>query len=192
MRAKAALARLAADIRADFGLNDIDAFDPMSWSEDNGVPFISLDEFSADPAARRRFTEERPEVWSAALLRDGMSHLVIYNSAHSPERTRSNLAHEVAHFEAEHLLSDAWMEEDGSCGGTSRSDEKEAAELAAAILVPAEMAKQHAIRSGAPGALAVRYGVSIQMAEWRMRVSGGHLIRDRAAAKRLGRVIRGT
>lgn len=180
---KAALGRLAKDVRQDFALNDAEPFDPFSWSTEHGIPFISLRDFTADEAAMRRFLEEKPQVWSAALLRDGGRHLVIYNPERSVERTRSDLTHEVAHFEAEHDPSPAWTDEGGSCGGTSKIQEKEAAELAGALLVPAERAKSAAIRGLDPQMLASQYLVSVEMAAWRMRMSGGYTIRQRSAQK---------
>ncbi|MFT4221165.1 MAG: ImmA/IrrE family metallo-endopeptidase [Microbacterium sp.] len=180
---KAALGRLATEVRKDFVLGDDQPFDPFAWSEEHGIPFISLRDFTADEAAMRRFLEEKPHVWSAALLRDGNRHLVIYNPERSNERIRSDLTHEVAHFEAEHEPSPAWTNESGSCGGASKAQEKEAAELAGALLVPAAQAKLAAIRGAEPSAVARRYQVSIEMAEWRMKMSGGYTIRQRSRSK---------
>lgn len=183
---KAALARFSLAVRADFGLREVHPFDPFAWSEENGIPFISLRDFVADEAAMRRFLDDKPQVWSAALVRDGRSHLVIYNPERSPERTRSDLTHEIAHFEAEHEPSPAWTDDSGGCDGASRSQEREAAELAAAILIPVNQARAAATRGDSPEAVATRYQVSVEMATWRMNVSGGYLIAQRAAAKRAG------
>lgn len=143
---KAALGRLATDVRKDFALSDDQPFDPFTWSDEHGIPFISLRDFTADETAMRRFLEEKPHVWSAALLRDGNRHFVIYNPERSNERIRSDLTQEVAHFETEHEPSPAWTDEDGSCDGASKAQEKEAAELAGAILVPVARAKLAGIR----------------------------------------------
>jgi len=180
---KAALGRLAAEVRQDFGLSEDEPFDPLLWSAENGIPFISLRDFTADDAAMRHFLEERPQVWSAALLRDGRRHFVIYNPERSRERVRSDLAHEVAHFEAEHDPSPAWTNDAGRCGGTSSTQEKEAAELAGALLVPASRAKVAAIRGVDPRALAAHYQVSFDMAQWRMKMSGGYTIRQRSRSR---------
>lgn len=181
---KAAFGRLALEVRADFGTSPSDPFDPLLWSKEHGIPFISLRDFTSDEEAMRRFLVEKPEVWSAALLRDGRSHLVIYNPERSQERIRSDLTHEVAHFEAEHSLSAAWTDAKGSCGGTSKAQEREAAELAGAILVPQEHARIAAIRGYNPELVASSYRVSLEMAEWRMRISGGYAIRQRSRSKR--------
>jgi Zn-dependent peptidase ImmA (M78 family) len=180
---KAALGRLAKEVRKDFGLTDDHPFDPHRWSNENGIPFISLREFTADEAAMRRFLEEKPHVWSAALLRDGRRSLVIYNPERSAERIRSDLTHEVAHFEAEHDPSPAWTGEDNTCGGASKAQEKEAAELAGALLIPQEKAKVAVIRGITADVVATRFQVSVEMASWRMRMSGGYAIRERSRRK---------
>ena len=183
MTTKAELGRLAAAVRAETGCGPHDPFDPWEWSEQNGIPFLSLDDLPVDAATKRHFTVARPGVWSAALARTGMQFVVIYNSAHSPERTRSNLAHEVAHFAAEHELSAAWMDAKGGCGSSSKSDEKDANELAGALLVPPDVARSHAFAGGHPRVLAARYQVSEAMARWRMQISGGSRIAQRYRAR---------
>lgn len=180
---KAALGRLATEVRKDYGLSENLPFDPFHWSGENSIPFISLRDFTGDEAAMRRFLEEKPHVWSAALLRDGRRSFVIYNPERSGERIRSDLTHEVAHFEAEHDPSPAWTAADSSCGGTSKAQEEEAAELAGALLVPPEKAKIAAIRGIAPPIVASRYQVSVEMATWRMKMSGGYAIRERSRRK---------
>lgn len=187
MTTKTALAKLALEIRGDFNLSTRQPFDPFVWSEANGIPFISLRDFVADEAALRRFLEEKTYVWSAALVRDGRSHLVIYNPERANERIRSDLSHEIAHFEAEHEPSPNWTDEAGGCGGASKAQEDEAAELAGAILVPAEQAKNAAVRGLDPAVMATRYQVSVEMASWRMRMSGGYNIARYAQQKRAGR-----
>lgn len=180
---KAALGRLAAEVRQELGLSDAVPFDPHSWSREYGVPFVSLNDVAAAPAAIEHFTLNRPELWSAALVKNGFGHMVVYNSAHSTARVRSNLAHEVAHLVAEHELSSSWMDGDG-CAGGGKVQEEEAAELAGALLVPPPVAKAYAIRGWAASSLANRYEVSVEMAIWRMRVSGGAKIAERARLRR--------
>ena len=186
MQTKAALGCLAKAVRAETGCELHKPFDPWAWSIENGIPFLSLDEIGVGDAARRHFTVDRPDAWSALLTRYEMQHVVIYNSAHSPERIRSNLAHEVAHFAAEHELTDAWMDDNGRCSGSSSDHEREAAELAGALLVPADVARAHAIKGGDVDTLAKQYEVSLQMARWRMQVSGGPRIAERARKKSAG------
>jgi hypothetical protein len=180
---KAALRRLAAEVRVELGLKDSDPFDPIGWAKEYGVRFVALQDLSDAGQAVERFLRQRPKLWSAALLRDGTGYIVVYNNAHSPARVRSDLAHEAAHLIAEHELSSGWMTDD-SCSGGGAPQEKEAIELAGALLVPDEAARVHAIRGGSPLALADVYRVSLEMATWRMRVSGGAIIAERSRKRR--------
>lgn len=180
---KAALQRLAASVREELSLADGVPFDVDLWSREYGVPFLSIDQLAISDAARDRFTRDAPELWSAALVRNGTGHVVVYNPAHAPVRVRSNLAHEVAHLVAEHSLSPSWVDPHGKCSGTSRAQEAEAAELAGALLVPANRARALAIRGVDPVVVATQYGVSLDMARWRLDVSGGAVIARRHRAK---------
>jgi hypothetical protein len=71
------------------------------------------------------------------------------------------------------------MDDDGKCSGSSHDQEQEAAELAGALLVPAHVARAHAIRGGTADALALKYKVSWPTANWRMQLSGGPTIAAR-------------
>ncbi|QKS18894.1 ImmA/IrrE family metallo-endopeptidase [Curtobacterium sp. Csp1] len=181
---KAALARLAGDIRTETGLSPQDAFDPWEWSRRNGVKFVAIQSIPGAEEAVRYFTATRFGVWSAALVSDGVGHAVFYDDSRPRVRIMSDLTHEVAHVEAEHLLTPAWTSEDGKCGGGNREQEEEAAELAAAILVPKEQATLWALRGWPAESLARKYGVSDKLAEWRMNVSGGRIIANRTRNRR--------
>lgn len=180
---KAALSRLATEVRRELGLSDSVPFDAHLWAKEYGIPFVSLQDLVDAAGAVQHFMRERPDRWSAALVKNGTGHLVVYNSAHADVRVRSDLAHEIAHLVAEHKLNAAWME-DARCSGASKPQEKEAGELAGALLVPLETAKAHAIKRRPASSLANQFGVSLEMASWRMQVSGGEIIARRAAKRR--------
>ncbi|TQL01884.1 ImmA/IrrE family metallo-endopeptidase [Cellulomonas sp. SLBN-39] len=184
MASKASLQRLAAEVRREINLKNSEPFDPGRWSQEYGVPILSLGEIPASPEARDRFARDAPGKWSAATIRDGSGHVVIYNHSHAPVRVLSNLAHEVAHLIAEHELSAAWIDSDGRCKGSSIAQERDAAELAGALLVPMEQARYLAMRGADPGAVAAQYNVSLKMATWRLDASGGRRIAERARARR--------
>lgn len=181
---KADLARLAAAIRTETGTSPSAPFDPWAWSEDNGIPFIAIQQLPNVADAIRHFTDTKPGVWSGALFSDGIGLAVLYDADRGDARLRSDLTHEVAHVAAEHRLATSWGDDSGKCGAGNRTQEKEAAELAGFILVPADQAKLWAMRGWPAESLARQYGVSNEMATWRMRTSGGHIIAARAARRR--------
>lgn len=183
MASKAELRRIAAEVRQDLGLGDHEQFNPLKWAQHWGVPFVSITEIGASSEAVDLFTDKKPDLWSAALIKRGSRHVVFYNPAHAPVRILSDLAHEVAHLVAEHPLDATWMESDGKRCGAGRILETEAAELAGALLVPTEVAKVYGIRGWDAGALALKFGVSVDMAKWRIGQAGGTVIRQRTLAK---------
>ncbi|MFF4394947.1 ImmA/IrrE family metallo-endopeptidase [Streptomyces sp. NPDC001480] len=44
------------------------------------------------------YTSRRPEAWSAALVPVGTARFIVENSAHTLQRRRSNVAHEMSHL----------------------------------------------------------------------------------------------
>lgn len=182
---KAALHRLAQEVRRELNLDDYEPFDMRLWAEEYGVPIVSAAEVGASAAAMNHITSKAPHVWSAALIQDGMGHVIVYNPAHTRVRVRSNLAHEVGHIVAEHALEPTWLDQDGGCTATNKAQELEAAELAGALLIPQPMAQRAAMRQERAEVIADRYQVSIEMASWRMRMSGGaHIAARRKARQR--------
>lgn len=53
----------------------------------------------------RHLTGDRFGVWSGALINDGIGDVVFFDRSRPEARIRSDLSHEVAHVEAEHVLS---------------------------------------------------------------------------------------
>jgi Zn-dependent peptidase ImmA (M78 family) len=183
-RTKTALRHLAASIREETGIGDDEPFDPYAWSSQNAVPFVAIQDIPGVEAEVRHLTGDRFGVWSGALINDGIGDVVFFDRSRPQARIRSDLTHEVAHVEAEHVLSAAWINEDGKCGLGDKGQEAEAAELAAAILVPHETAKLWGMRGWPAERLADKLGVSLRMASWRIDMSGGKQIARRAQAKR--------
>jgi len=115
-------------------------------------------------------------------VRVGTRLTIIENRAHSTERRRSTVAHEMSHVLLEHDFSmlitseHTWTARDGSVEG-------EANWLAAELLLPQKAAQRAAMRGTAPHLVASAYGVSIEIATWRMNISGGQTIARRAATK---------
>ena len=184
MTSKAALHRLAAEVRTEIGLVATQPFDPGAWSEEYGVPIVKLSVLQTSGDAVGHFLSTGSARWSAALLPNGTGQVVVYNDSHEAPRIRSDLAHEAAHVVAEHVVTLAWTTPDGRCCGWGKTQENEAAEIAGALLIPPQIAQRSAMRGVPTVDLAHQYGVSVQMAQWRMSVSGGALIADRARRKR--------
>ena len=135
-----------------------------------------------DAASLRQLVEADPESWSAVTLHVAGTYLTIVNSAHSPSRQRSNLAHELAHLLLEHTPGRIDISTDGYLllSSFEREQEDEANWLAGALLVPRYgLVMAYARRKDAT-LLARQFQVSERLLLWRLRHTGVALQAKRA------------
>ncbi|MGH3300860.1 MAG: ImmA/IrrE family metallo-endopeptidase [Streptosporangiaceae bacterium] len=123
----------------------------------------------------------QPNVFSGVLVLLGNGAVIVENDAHSLVRRRSTVGHELAAVLREHRFGTTIVSERG-CRVADRYQEDEAAELAGELLVPFEAAKALASQRATTEEVALQFGVSPDMARWRMDGTGARLIAKRQAA----------
>jgi Zn-dependent peptidase ImmA (M78 family) len=178
---KAACKRLAAELRAEIGLQPMDAFDPWKLAELYGLRVIALSTLPVASEIRDHFTIARPSVFSGALVPIGTGAVIIENDAHPDVRRRSTMGHELAHVIGEHKFGTSLVNERG-CRLADQAQEDEAAEIGGELLIPFEAAKKLGRRKATNEEVALQFGISIEMARWRMDATGARLIAARQAA----------
>jgi Zn-dependent peptidase ImmA (M78 family) len=178
---KSACKRLAAELRAEIDLDPMEALDPWQLAKLYGIEVIQLSALAVDSAVRDHFTVTRPEVFSGALVPCGNGAIIVENDAHPAARRRSTMGHELAHVFGEHKFGTSLVNERG-CRLADQTQEEEAAEIAGELLVPFEAAKLLARRKATNEEVALQFGVSIDLARWRMDATGARLIAQRRAA----------
>lgn len=178
---KAACKRLAAELRAEIDLDPMEALDPWQLAELYGIHVIPLSALPLDSAIRDHFTVARPEVFSGALVPYGNGAVIVENDGHPSARRRSTMGHELAHVFGEHKFGTSLVNERG-CRLADQTQEDEAAEIAGELLVPFEAAKLLARRKSTNEEVALQFGVSVELARWRMDATGARLIAQRRAA----------
>lgn len=181
---KAALKRLALELRREVDLTAHDPFDPLVLAELYGVDVIRLSEIDCSPEALEHFQIDRSERFSGALvpLPDG-STVIIENDSHVPERRVSTASHEMAHVTLEHPFA-ATLTNSKGCRVSVKEHEEEAAELSGELLLPTEAARRLAYYKESDEEVARRFGISVKFASWRMNATGARKIAARARAKR--------
>lgn len=172
---KAACKRLAAEIRTEMGLDVMDALDPWALAERYGVMVVALSALPIDSAVRDHFTITRSDIFSGALIPVRTGAVIIENDAHPEVRRRSTMGHELAHVIGEHQFGTSFVNERG-CRLVDQAQEDEAAEIGGELLIPFEAAKLLARRKATNEELALQFGVSTDMARWRMDATGARLI----------------
>ncbi|BBY17124.1 ImmA/IrrE family metallo-endopeptidase [Mycolicibacterium litorale] len=177
---KAACKRLAGEVRTELGLDTMQALDPWQLAELYGVRVLALGSLPLDQAVRDHFHNVRPHAFSGALLPHRNGAIIIENDAHPLARRRSTMSHEMAHVIGEHKFDTSLVNERG-CRTADRLQEDEAAEISAELLVPSDAARRLARQKASDDEVALRFGVSIELARWRMNATGARIIARRAA-----------
>lgn len=186
---KAALARLALELRAEVGADPRGPFDPYALAAEYGLAVVSMSELDCADAVRH-FTATRPAAFSGALVPVGTGARILENNSHDRLRRRSTVAHEMAHWALEHVFRGILLATANRCGIGSRQDERDAAELAGELLVPVSAARWLAYQDATDPDVADRFDVSIEMARWRMNGTGARVVAARTAARRRGSASR--
>jgi Zn-dependent peptidase ImmA (M78 family) len=178
---KAECKRLAAELRDEIGLDPMEALDPWQLAELYGIHVIAFSDLPISSEIHDHFTVARPDVFSGALLPVGNGAVIVENDSHPATRRRSTMGHELAHVIREHKFGATLVNERG-CRSADPVQEAEAAEIGAELLIPFEAAKYLARRGATNEAVALQFGVSVEMARWRMDSTGARLIAARQAA----------
>ncbi|WP_330271630.1 ImmA/IrrE family metallo-endopeptidase [Lentzea sp. NBC_00516] len=113
---------------------------------------------------------------------DGLA--VVYNPAHDRFRTRSTVAHEIAHVILEHEF-DLLIGDDDGCKFGTGTQEEEANWFAGELLLPQGAARAAVFRGDTYESVSAQFDISIQMARWRMNISGAvQIMKRRSGARR--------
>lgn len=173
---------LAIELRAEIGVDHFGSLDPYALADLYGIPVVALS--TVPTTAGDHFLVARPEVFSGALIPIGTGYLILENDAHSAERRRATLSHEMAHVVLEHQfpLSITTGER---CTGEG-TQEQEADRLGAELLIPYEAALRLARRNASDYVVAETMGVSVAYAKYRMNSSGARTVADRTRKKYAG------
>ena len=184
---KAACERIATEQRQAIELRPEDALDPETLAQHLGVTVWRPEDVpDLSPDSLARLVTEDADAWSAVTMQVRSSRVTIVNSAHAPTRRRSSLAHELAHLILGHRPSRIDVSAQGLLvlSTYDGDEEDEATWLAGALLVPREGLMQAYRWRRDEGLLAERFGVSLALLRWRLRMTGVALQSRRASAYR--------
>lgn len=174
---KAYATRLALEIREEFNVTIEDPFDPYEFASEYGIPVVELGVL--DGAARDHFYFSPDATLSGALIKSGNGFVILDNDGHPTTRRRATLSHEISHFLLEHEFASVLSPNERGCG-IEVEQEDEAKFLSGELLIPTEGAIRHAFKDRSDEQVARFHGVSVELARWRMNVSGARLIASRS------------
>lgn len=171
---KARAEELASDARVALGLQDGDRLDPWRHAERLGVVVMALDDMPLAARHRDQLTLIDPDSWSGMTLEEAGLQLIVLNPIHAKTRQCSTLMHELSHIQLKHVPARV----DVSASGLmllSEYDEAQEAEadwLAGALLLPRSALIRERGRGRSPADIASLFGVSLDLCQWRLRMTG--------------------
>jgi Zn-dependent peptidase ImmA (M78 family) len=174
---------VADDERSGLGLGPTDRLDPYALSKEHGIDVYSIHSLSdsgCSPETVAHFTQDRVNVWSAALVPIGRARIIIENTAHAAVRRVSSIAHELGHHFLEHDFDGVLLNEDG-CRSFDPQREKEADFLASQLLVPEVARRKMAFAGWDNSRVGKHFGVSEQYSQ--MCMKGVRVMAARALSK---------
>jgi hypothetical protein len=170
---KARANRIAIRVREQLGLSPIDAIDPFVICDFFDIDVMRMSSLPCDCSA---FCSDGQGCFSAMTVSRGIRTAIVHNDTHHPLRQRSNICHELAHLFLGHQHAPP-LNDNGERAHDS-GIEAEANFLGGCLLMPNEAAL-YVISNGLAARAQLIYGVSKPMLEYRLRVSGAHVIHKR-------------
>jgi Zn-dependent peptidase ImmA (M78 family) len=163
--------RQAADIRRELGLDPADPIDLAAVAKHFGVRVVPADEL-IDIERLHELERIQAFAFSACTFDIDGTKVIVLNPLRSLGRQNSDLAHELAHLLAGHELSEIRAVA-GVPFRTCRPDqEEEATSLAGTLLLPRPLLLRAARQHLDIPEIAKRYGVTVEMARFRLNMTG--------------------
>lgn len=184
---KAWCERTALALRAEMSLPPTSPLPCEELARHLGIAVRSVEDIpNLAPECLRGLLGDHASSWSAVTVSNGTKSIIILNTAHSDARGASNLAHELAHGVLRHKPARVFVAPDGSLllNTFDKKQEDEAAWLAGCLLLPREALMWIRRARLDESSAATRFGVSVAMLQYRMRVSGVEMQMQRAGRLR--------
>ena len=163
---------IAKRVRGELGVRADQPVAPEGLAELLGIEILAGDQL----IPRSRFVELReiqPDAFSACTFRPSADRVVVvYNPLSTESRRRSDLAHELAHTLLDHELSRIEKLGDVAFLSCDQTQEDEAAWLSGCLLLPRELLLAEIRKGTSVTAIANKCGVSKEMAQYRLNVTG--------------------
>lgn len=164
----------AAEVRRELKLGPMAPLDPWIYAGHLGVVILDFKSLGLSPKTVQQLTVADSDSWSAMTLKEGDTFGIVVNPAHARTRQRNDLTHELAHIELRHMPARVEVSKSGVLLLSDYSDEQEqeADWHAAALLLPRQALVHHRSNSLSTEAIADQFGISRQLCEWRLRMTG--------------------
>ena len=110
--------------------------------------------------------------FSACTFEVNHRHVIVFNPIRSPERQRSDVAHELAHVVLEHDLTEIQYLAEIPFRTCEPGQEEQATALGGTLLLPRKILLAEARQDATVDRIATKFGVTTQMAQFRWNTTG--------------------
>jgi Zn-dependent peptidase ImmA (M78 family) len=172
---KAEAERISASLRADVNITLSEKIDAKHFLRERGIIiWTPQDVPGVAEKSLKQLLENDPDSWSGITIKEGETHLVIINPTHPKTRLENTLMHEWSHTYLKHKPKRIDISETGLIliSDYEKEFEDEADWLAGAMLVPRDGLLAHRKSGKTPQQIADIYGVSKELLNWRLRMTG--------------------
>ena len=163
--------RIAEQLRTKAGANLLGPLDLKSVAAGLGVRVVS----ATDLVTIERLEEiERIQAFafSACTFDINASQIIVFNPIRSAERQTSDITHELAHIVLEHELTEIQYLEGIPFHTCQPGQEEEATALGGTLLLPRKLLLREARQGATVDQIATKFGVTMQMAQYRWNTTG--------------------
>lgn len=171
---KAEAERVAVEVRNRLGLQAMAPVDPWAYAELLGVVVLDFDALGLTPKDAEQLLNVDPESWSGLTLKEGDTHYVVINPAHVRARQVNTMMHELAHIQLKHTPKRVDISVSGLMllSDYPADQEEEADWLSASVLLPRDALCHYRSIGWSTAEICNHYGVSTQLCDWRLRMTG--------------------
>ncbi len=167
--------KVALQQRLELRLRPADPLDPVLLAKHLDVLIWTADEVpGVDRQALKVLTQQDSDSWSAVTLCTGTKDVIIVNPKHRNGRRASDIMHELAHLIIGHEPARVDVTDDGLLilNTFSQDQEDEAKWLSGCLLLPRPALLTIRCQGLEESTAAKRFGVSVPMLTYRLRVLG--------------------
>lgn len=165
---------MSRSLRTELGLDSFAPLQAETLASYLGVYLWSVEDLGLTPDDVAQLVVNDPDSWSAITVSAAGLEAIILNPKHRRGRYSSDVMHELAHLLLDHEPSTLFFagQEDLALRGFNKDAEEEANWLAGALLLPRDALVRLRAKRCPLEVACDEFGVSRQMLEFRMRVTG--------------------
>lgn len=164
---------IVSEVRAEMGLARYALFNPFAYAKKLLIPCEPINRLAENGCSAEHLAHiagAGREDFSAITIYCGTRKRIFYNDHNSLPRQRSDVSHELSHILLEHEPAPLF-DSDGTRAWDA-VQEREASWLGGVLLIPEDVALRIARRGIQIEEAASTYVVSIQLMQWRLRMTG--------------------